>query len=292
MVKQMWRVFRQNKLAMISLGYIALLIVGVIVVPFLYPSNYWMNAPIDYTNTCFNATAPGVSGSAGPMAGHFLGCIKGYDTNALLFYSGRFSLGIGFLSSIVTMTLGVAYGMFSGYRGGWIDIVLMRFVDMMLAIPGLYLLILVITLFGKSFLALTIVIGFTGWFGVARLMRAETQALRERDYVHAAVSMGATRGRVLWRHILPNAMSTMVTAATFSLGDAILILSGIGYLGLGLTPPQFDWGTLIQNASTIFQLGYWWTLWPVAVLFILFVLSTNYVGDALRDAFEVRLQER
>jgi len=123
-------------------------------------------------------------------------------------------------------------------------------------------------------------------------MRAETQTLRERDYVQAAKSMGASQGRILWRHILPNAMSTMVTMSTFALGDGILVLAGIGYLGFGLTPPQFDWGSMIQNASGIFQLGYWWTLWPCAILFILFVLSTNYIGDALRDAFEVRLQER
>lgn len=294
MARQMWRVFRQNKLAVISLVYLAFIVLGVIFIPLMEPSSYWRYARIQVsTNSCYVFTsAPGYTGSAPPSAHHILGCIKGYDTLALLFYAGRFSLAIGFLSSVVTMTLGVFYGMVSGYRGGWLDAVLMRFVDMMLSIPGLYLLILVVTLFGHTFSSLIVVIGFTGWFGVARLMRAETQTLRERDYVQAAKSMGASQGRILWRHILPNAMSTMVTMSTFALGDGILVLAGIGYLGFGLTPPQFDWGSMIQNASGIFQLGYWWTLWPCAILFILFVLSTNYIGDALRDAFEVRLQER
>jgi peptide/nickel transport system permease protein len=294
MARQMWRVFRQNKLAVASMIYLIFIILGVIFIPLMEPSSYWRFARIMVTtNSCYDFhSVPGYTGNAGPTAHHLLGCIKGYDTVALLFYAGRFSLAIGFLASVVTMTLGVFYGMVSGYRGGRVDAVMMRFIDMMLSIPGLYLLILVITLFGHTFSALIIVIGFTGWFGVARLMRAETQTLRERDYVQAARSMGATQGRILYRHILPNAMSTMVTMSTFALGDGILILSSIGYLGFGLTPPQFDWGSMIQNASGVFQLGYWWTLWPCATLFILFVLATNYIGDALRDAFEVRLQER
>ena len=292
MRQQMWRVFRQNKLALASLAFVVILILGAVIYPFFFNGLYWKSAPIDLANTCFNSTAPGYTGSAPPSAHHWLGCIKGYDTIGLLFYSGRFSLGIGFLSAIVTMSLGVTYGMLSGYIGGKLDAILMRIVDMMLSIPGLDLLILTIVLFGRSFVALTVVIGFTGWFGVARLMRAETQSLRERDYVAAAITMGASRQRIIYRHILPNAMSTMVTAGTFALGDAILALAGIGFLGLGLQPPQFDWGTLIQRGSDVFKLGYWWTIWPIAALFILFVLSTNYIGDAMRDAFEVRLQEQ
>jgi peptide/nickel transport system permease protein len=153
-------------------------------------------------------------------------------------------------------------------------------------------LLLVITIYGSTLWSLVAVIGLTSWFGVARLMRSEAQILRDREFSQAARSMGATGRRVMWKHILPNSVSTMMTASTFAIGDAVIVLSTLGFLGLALLPPDYDWGTMIQNASNQFELGYWWTLWPVAIVFILFVLSTNYIGDALRDAFEVRLQER
>jgi peptide/nickel transport system permease protein len=292
MFRQMTRVFFQNKLAVISAIYIITIIVMCVVVPFFFAGDYWSNAPIETMSHCWPNTIPGTLGNSGPTAHDILGCTGGYDNLGLIFYAGRYSLAIGFLAATVNMTVGVAYGIFAGFRGGATDALMMRIVDVFLSIPGLYLLLLVITIYGQTLWALIGVIGFTGWFGVSRLMRSEAQVLREREYVQAATSMGSTRRRIMWRHILPNGMSTMVTAATFAIGDAVLALSAIGFLGLGLKPPAFDWGSMIQLASSNFELGYWWTLWPVAGLFILFVLSTNYIGDAMRDAFEVRLQER
>ena len=193
---------------------------------------------------------------------------------------------------LATIIVGTLYGIYSGYRGGRVDSVMMRLNDVFLSIPGLYLLLLVITIYGSSVWSLIFVIGLTSWFGIARLMRSEAQILRDREFSQAARSMGATRRRVMWHHVMPNSVSTMMTATTFSIGDSVIVLSTLGFLGLALQIPDFDWGTLIQYASGQFELGYWWTLWPVAIVFILFVLSTNYIGDALRDAFEVRLQER
>jgi peptide/nickel transport system permease protein len=292
MFRQMVRVFFQNKLAVISAIYILSLVIMCVVVPYFYASDYWTNAPIETMSSCWNATAAGGLGNAAPSAHNLVGCTGGYDNFGLIFYAGRFSLAIGFLAAAVTMTVGVAYGIFAGFRGGKIDAIMMRIVDVFLAIPFLYLLLLIITIYGQSLWSLVFVIGFTGWFGVSRLMRSEAQVLREREYVQAASSMGATRRRIMWRHILPNGMSTMVTAGTFAVGDAVLALSALGFLGLGLRSPEFDWGTMIQAATQYFEEGYWWTLWPVAAVFILFVLATNYIGDAMRDAFEVRLQER
>ncbi len=291
MWRQMLRVFLQNKLAVISLLFIVTLIAMCIIVPFFFAGDYWLNAPIETSGPCW-VGVPGSLGNAAPSAHAILGCTNGYDNFGLLFYAGRYTLSIGFLAAAVTMTFGVAYGIYAGFRGGVADAVMMRIVDVFLSIPLLYLIILVISLYGHTLWVLVCVIGFTGWFGVSRLMRSESQVLREREYVQASTSMGATRRRLMWSHILPNGMSTMVTAGTFAVGDSVLALSALGFLSLGLTTPEFDWGSMIQQATQYFENGYWWTLWPVAIVFILFVLSTNYIGDALRDAFEVRLQER
>ena len=294
--RQMLRVFIQNKMAVISAGYIFVMVMLCLIVPFFYGQNYWSDASanVGNHNSCFTHTAPGVVGSAAPSAGHIFGCTLGYNNWGLLWYAGRFSLFIGIFAGLSTMVIGTAYGVLAGYRGGVTDSILMRINDVFLSIPGLYLLLLVIVIYGSSVWSLIAVIAFTSWFGVARLMRAEAQILRDREFSQASRSMGATGRRVMWRHVLPNAVSTMMTALTFSIGDSVIALSTLGFLGLALQSPDYDWGTIINNATNQQQieLGYWWTLVPVAVAFILFVLSTNYIGDALRDAFEVRLQER
>jgi peptide/nickel transport system permease protein len=294
--RQMLRVFLQNKLAVIAACYIIALLLACIIVPLptFFSRSYWSFANSNYLSTCYQGLPLAASnlGSPAPSWGHPLGCTGGFDNVGLLFYSGRFSLTIGILAGIVTMVVGTLYGIVAGYKGGVIDSILMRLNDVFLSIPGLYLLLLVLVVYGHSVKSLVVVIGFLGWFGVARLMRSEAQLQRDREFSQASRSMGATGWRVMRKHVLPNSISTMVTAATFSVGDAVIALATIGFLGFGLSQPDFDWGTLIQNASTQFEQGYWWTLWPVAGVFILFVLSTNYIGDALRDAFEVRLQER
>ena len=289
MLRQMVRVFMQNKLAVASLIYIVLLTIACIVIPLFYKTSFTAYNNFS-NNSCYDSSTLGYSG---PSLHHLLGCSSsGFDELGLIMFAGRYSLLIGYLSAIVTMTFGVAYGIFAGFRGGWIDAIMMRIDDMLLSIPGLYLLLLIITIWGRSTLGLIIVIGATGWFGVARLMRGEALQLRNREYSQAVRVMGGSGSRIMMKHILPNAISTMVTTATFALGDSILALSGLGFLGFGLQAPAIDWGTMIQNAIDTFENGSWWTLWPLAIVFILLVLSTNYIGDALRDAFEVRLQER
>jgi peptide/nickel transport system permease protein len=169
---------------------------------------------------------------------------------------------------------------------------MMRIVDAMLSIPGLFLLLAVISVFGRSKLLLILILGFTGWFGTARLLRSEALALRDREFAQAVRAMGGSSSRIIWRHILPNTVSTMMTVATFAIADSILALTALGYLGVGIPIPQTDWGTMIQQGSVNFQIGYWWQLYPVCIVFLLLVISFNYIGDALRDAFEVRLRER
>ncbi|HUD70132.1 MAG TPA: ABC transporter permease, partial [Acidimicrobiales bacterium] len=238
MARQMLRVFIQNKLAVTSAIFIFLLVMGCIIVPLFYSQSYWTEASSNFSSTCFPNTQSGNLGNAAPSLGHLLGCTTGYDNVALVFYSGRFSLAIGGLAGVVTIVVGTLYGIIAGYKGGKTDAILMRINDVFLSIPGLYLLLLVIAIYGSSLNSLIAVIGFTSWFGVARLMRGEAQIQRDREFSQAARSMGATSRRVMWKHVLPNSVSTMMTAATFAIGDAVIVLSVIGYLGLALNPPD------------------------------------------------------
>jgi peptide/nickel transport system permease protein len=209
-----------------------------------------------------------------------------------LMVGGQNSLEVGIFAAIFAMTFGVAYGLISGYLGGWVDSLLMRILDVLLSVPGLFVLIALITLFGRSKLLLIMVLGLTGWYGIARLLRAEAITLREREYSQAVRAMGGRPRRVMYKHIMPNAISSIVTNATFAIGDSILGLAALGFLGLGLTFPATDWGTILNTSQNSLALGYWWQVYPVAVLFLIVVVSVNYIGDALRDAFEVRLRER
>jgi peptide/nickel transport system permease protein len=205
-------------------------------------------------------------------------------------YGGKTSLEVGLLAALVAMTWGAVYGLISGYRGGVIDAVLMRIVDALLAIPGLFLLLALTAVFNRSEILLVLVLGATGWYGVARLTRSEALALRNREYVSAVRSMGGSSTRIIHRHVLPNSVSTLITVTTFTVGDSILALSALGFLQLGVPLPKTDWGTMLNTGVQSIQLNQWWQVYPVASIFLLLVVSFNYVGDALRDVFEVRLR--
>ena len=264
MLRQMLRIFMKNKLAVASVAYVISLTLFCFVGPYLYHSNQLdANASLLYTNNP-------------PGAGFPLGAdSSGFDILGRIMFAGQASLELGFLSAFIGLTIGVAYGVFAGYRGGVLDTVMMR-----------------ISVFGRSKLLLILILGFTGWFGTARLLRSEALSLRDREFAQAVRAMGGSSSRIIWRHILPNTVSTMMTVATFAIADSILALTALGYLGVGIPIPQTDWGTMIQQGSVNFQIGYWWQLYPVCIVFLLLVISFNYIGDALRDAFEVRLRER
>jgi peptide/nickel transport system permease protein len=182
--------------------------------------------------------------------------------------------------------------MIAGFVGGVVDTAMMRLIDAFLSIPYLFLLITLITVFGRSTVFLICIIGFTGWWGNSRIIRGDALLIRNLDYAKASTSMGASKWHVIRSHVFPNSISNIVTVATFSVADAILFLSALGFLGLGIQPPQTDWGTMLQSGSDQIQNGFWWEVWPVAIAFILVIVAINYIGDALRDAFEVRLIER
>jgi len=282
MWKQRLKIFMSNRLAVASAIFLILITAACYIVPMLHPVNE--------TN---QALTFDVKWNAAPSAAHWLGTdSNGFDELGRIFFGGEYSLTLGFLAGIITIVVGTVYGMVSGFFGGVVDTVMMRFIDAVLSIPYLFLLITLIAIFNRSTTFLICIIGFTGWWGNARIIRGDALLIRNLEYAQAANAMGASKWHIIRRHVFPNSMSNIVTVATFSVADAILFLSALGFLGLGIEPPQTDWGTMLQAGTAQMQNGYWWEIYPIAAVFILVVVAINYIGDALRDAFEVRLLER
>jgi peptide/nickel transport system permease protein len=282
MWRQRLKIFMANKLAIASCVYVILLALACYLIPHIHPTNQ--------TN---QAIAFGTPENQAPSTSHLLGTdSNGFDELGRIFFAGEYSLTLGFLAGFITIVVGTLYGMISGFLGGVVDAVMMRVIDACLSIPYIFLLISLITIFGRSTVFLILVIGLTGWWGNARIIRGDALLIRHLDYANASTSMGASKWHVIRRHVFPNSISNIVTVATFSVADAILFLSALGFLGLGIQTPQTDWGTMLQSGTEQLQNGFWWEVFPVAVVFIVVVVAINYIGDALRDAFEVRLLER
>jgi peptide/nickel transport system permease protein len=280
--RQRMRIFAHNKLAVVSVVYLFLITAACYIVPHVDPGNQ-INQALTF----------GTTWNAAPSAHHWLGTeSSGFDELGRIFYGGEYSMTLGFLAGFITIVVGTIYGMVAGFVGGITDTVMMRIIDALLSIPFLFLLITLITIFGRSTTFLIIVVGVTSWFGNARIIRGDALLIRKLEYSQAATSMGASKWHIIRRHVFPNSISNIVTVATFSVADAILALSALGFLGLGIRAPQTDWGTMLQYGATQLQNGYWWEVYPLGAIFILVIVSINYIGDALRDAFEVRLLER
>ncbi|MFH8680150.1 ABC transporter permease [Streptomyces lydicus] len=224
-----------------------------------------------------------------PGAGHPLGTTDlGYDQLGRLMYGGRTSLEVGLAAGLLATLLGTVYGAVAGYFGGWVDAVLMRITDAALAVPALFLLVVVATLITPSKPVLILIIASVAWLSPARLIRGEALALRGRDYLHAMRLMGGGGGRAVFRHIVPNAVGTVVVNATFQVADAILYVAYLSFLGLSVPPPAADWGSLLSAGLTYTQVGHWWLIFPPGLAIVLVVAAFNCLGDGLRDAFDVR----
>ncbi|MFD2474413.1 ABC transporter permease [Amycolatopsis silviterrae] len=229
------------------------------------------------------------SARLGPGSGHPLGTDDlGYDVLGRLMVAGRTSLVIGVLAGLIATAVGAVWGAVAGYTGGWLDTVLMRIVDTGVAIPALFLLLVAATLVTPSVGVLALLIGAVSWLVPARLMRAETVSLRERDYIRAITVLGASRTRVVFRHIIPNAIGTVVVNATFQIADAILLVAYVSFLGLGVPAPDTDWGAMLSKGITYTFDGAWWLILPPGIAIVLVVCAINFLGDGLRDAFAVK----
>jgi peptide/nickel transport system permease protein len=280
LLRRGWDVFAENKLALASLGVIVFMVLFSFIGPFLYHTNQVNTNLQNYL--------------CSPSAKHLLGCDEvGYDQVGRLMVGGQISLEVGVAAALVAVIVGTLYGAISGFIGGTFDAFLMRVVDAGLAIPYIMVVIILSVVFHPDPVIMIFVIAAFYWLGVARLVRGETLTLRTREYVQAVKVIGGKRMRAVVRHVVPNAIGTIIVQATFAIADSILILAGLGFLGLGIQPPSTDWGSMLSGGLAFLQGGnYWWLIYPPGIAIILTCIAFNFVGDALRDAFETRLQRR
>jgi peptide/nickel transport system permease protein len=221
---------------------------------------------------------------------HFLGTDElGRDTFTRLVYGAQVSLGVGFLTVLISLTLGTSVGLVAGYYGGLVDDLLMRLVDVILSIPAIFLLILMAILFKPNAISLALIIASIAWGSVARLVRGEVLTLKNRDFMIATRSVGARDVRLVGRHLLPNVLHVLIVFGSLNVGQIILIEAALDYLGLGITPPTPSWGNMLTNAQTYFFHSAYLVAFPGLTIFLT-VLATNLFGNALRDAFDPRLK--
>jgi peptide/nickel transport system permease protein len=283
LLRQLLRVFFENKLAVAGAVIVVLMVLFCFLGPVFYSTNQ-TSTQYALLNSTINSppSAQNPFGTDG----------SGFDMLGRIMYGGQVSLEVGFASAGIATALGVLWGATAGYLGGWVDAVMMRFVDVLLSVPVLFLLIVLTVIFQSSLCLLIIVIGLVAWLTPARLVRGETLSLRVREYVQAVRVMGGSGRRIVLRHIVPNTVGTIIVNATFQVADAILYLAALGFIGLGVPPPLTDWGSMLSNGVGYATAGYWWEIYPVGIAIVLVVVALNFIGDALRDAFEVRLQRR
>jgi peptide/nickel transport system permease protein len=280
MFRRAWEVFAENKLALAGVAFVVFIVLFCFVGPHIYVTN-------QVDTNLINTLCP-------PSGSNLLGCDElGYDQLGRLMVGGQTSLEVGLAAALVSVLFGTLYGAISGFAGGFVDSLMMRVVDAGLSLPSLMVIIILSVIFHPTPTVIIFIIAVFYWFGVARLVRGETLALRNREYVQAVKVIGGRPMRSVIRHIVPNAIGTIIVQGTFAVADSILTLSVLGYLTLGVAPPATDWGSMLSGGLTYIQGGnYWWLIYPPGVLIILTCISFNFIGDALRDAFETRLQRR
>ncbi len=226
-----------------------------------------------------------------PSPAHLLGTDQiGRDVLSRILYGSRVSLAVGFVSVGIATAIGLTLGALSGYNGGVVDGVVMRLVDLMLVFPRFFLLLAVLAFLQPSIWTIMAVIGLTGWMGVARLVRAEFLSLKEREFVIWSQAIGASGLRIIWRHILPNAMAPVLVAMTLGIPAAILTESGLSFLGLGVQPPYATWGNILNDGKDSIEIAWWLSLYPGLAILVT-VLSYNLLGEGVRDALDPRLRQ-
>ncbi|MEI6846989.1 MAG: ABC transporter permease [Chlorobiaceae bacterium] len=213
----------------------------------------------------------------------------GRDILSRVIYGSKISLSIGFLVVLISVTLGTVIGVSSGYFGGWIDAVMMRIVDVLIAFPALFLILIIIATFGNSIYLIVITLSCTGWMGVARMVRSQVLSLKEQEFILAAKSLGLSHLRIIFRHLAPNTLTPVIIAATLRIGSIILTEAGLSFLGLGVQPPTPSWGNII-NEGRDSLLNYWWISTFPGIAILTTVVCFNLIGDGVRDALDPRMK--
>lgn len=285
-----WRRLRRHKVAVAGLVVLAIMVLAAAFAKQLAPFDpnaidnvHWQGTPLP---PCFQ--------DAAQCGGHPLGTDNvGRDLLSRLLFGGRISLTVGLFAVIMELIIGTVLGAVAGYYGGWVDYALMRITDVFLSIPLLPLLLVLTAIVAAasssraalSFWTIVIIIGALSWMGVARLVRASFLSLREREFAEAARAVGNNDSRIIFRHLLPNAIAPIVVQGTLDVANVILIESGLSFLGLGIQPPTASWGNMLSDAQANLQIAWWAAVFP-GLCILVTVLAINYMGDGLRDALD------
>lgn len=264
----------KNKPAAFSALVLCLMVLAALITPWIAPYDY------EVQNLDLGATPP--SGT------HWLGTdIFGRDLLTQILYGGRISLAVGFVATAVALVIGVSWGAIAGYFGGRVDSIMMRFVDIVYALPFMIFIILLMVVFGRNIVLLFVAIGAVEWLTMARIMRTQVQNLKQQEFVEAAVSLGLPPSSIIFKHILPNAIGPIIVYTTLTIPSVMLLEAFLSFLGLGIQPPQTSWGLLISYGSETMEEYPWLLIFPGLALTIT-LFSLNFLGDGLRDALDVR----
>ena len=269
-----WLRLRRNRLAVFGLSVLVLFALIAVLTPWI--------APYDYAQQNLEL------GATPPSAAHWLGTdIFGRDLLTQIMYGGRVSLAVGFVATGVALLIGVIWGAIAGYVGGRVDMVMMRLVDILYALPFMIFIVLLMVVFGRNMLLLFLAIGAVEWLTMARIMRSQVQSLRQQEFVEAAVSLGLSPFTIILRHLIPNALGPVIVYTTLTIPSVMLLEAFLSFLGLGVQPPQTSWGLLISYGAETMEEYPWLLLYPGLTL-TLTLFSLNFLGDGLRDALDVR----
>jgi len=272
-----WEQFKRHKVALIAIVIFAVMTVMCLLAPVIAPYEF------DEISLKFRKLPPTIE--------HFMGTDSlGRDMYTRILYGGRISITIGIFSAVVGTATGILIGTLAGFYGGRIDNVLMRFTDICYSIPSLPLLIVLSSYTNAAIFTMVLVIGFLSWMATARVVRASVLSVKEKEYIEAAVGIGAKESRLIFRHVLPNIIGPIIVGTTLGVGNAIIIESSLSFLGLGVQPPTPTWGNMLQESQSTMASEPWLTIFPgVAILVI--VLCVNFIGDGLHDALDPTLRQ-
>lgn len=268
--------FLKHRLAVVGLITLVLIVLAAIFAPWIAPHSPYA------VSDAFGAA---------PSAEHLLGTDQvGRDVLSRLIYASRVSLLVGFGAVLIYVAIGTVLGAVSAYFGGWIDMIFMRVTDVFMSFPNLMVILVIVSVLGPSLSNVIIILGLLGWPSVARLVRGSVLTLKQADFVKAGVALGFSTFRILFIHILPNALAPILVHATFGIAGAIMIEASLSFLGMGVQPPIASWGNMLTDAQSLTVLTSQQWLWvPPGILIILAVLSINFIGDGLRDAMDPKI---